>query len=150
MKLWGLTEYYGTFAMVFIVLCVGQFDGFSKTSDSSFFFTKQINWEGKTKEGHWNSKWKRQSYRERPCLHLAFKCDLYLMVVTCTLKSIHKDQDMFQESYEKNWLRYQQKIRHFKTMTLNVQPRYCKDFLLDGSKRVVFWLGDDQIGLIWS
>lgn len=32
------TEYYGTFAMEFIVLSVGQFDGFSKTLDSNVFY----------------------------------------------------------------------------------------------------------------
>lgn len=46
------------------------------------------------------------SYRERPCLHLALKCGLYLNVVCiCTLKRlVRKDQDMCQEGYERNWL----------------------------------------------
>lgn len=69
------------------------------------------------------------SYRQRPCLHLALKCDLYLNVVCIRtlIRLVRKDQDMCQEGYERNWLRCQQKIRHFKTMKLNVQPCDCKD-----------------------
>lgn len=69
--------------MVFIVLSMGQFVGFRRTSASSFFvvvfFYKAKEVGGMTKDGCWNSKSKKLSYRERSYLH--FNCYLYLNVV---------------------------------------------------------------------